>query len=189
MRKWSHTSSFFSEFITHIHQKLDFLIFYRTIQRHTQPMGLIHMPAGEDTRFLPERANQSGITLEIHHTDFTFACKPQILFGDVHNDGKPLPVPHMPEHQKIRIPGEKILTGGAVVLRKITGQFRSVHGALQKSNRLLVPSSFIIQHLGGTCDERRRQRTALLGTDLNTAHAVDAEVRIGLARFVHGYGT
>ena len=34
---------------------------HRAIQRHTQPMSFIHMPAGEDTRFLPERPNQSGV--------------------------------------------------------------------------------------------------------------------------------
>ena len=65
-------------------------------------MGLIHVPAGEDARFLPEGANQSGIAFEIHDTDFIVAGKIQILSGDVHNDSKPLSVPIVPEHKKAR---------------------------------------------------------------------------------------
>ena len=103
MRKWLTTSSFFRQFITHIRQKLDLLILHRAIQRHTQPMGLIHVPAGEDARFLTEGANQSGIAFEIHNTDFIIAGQSQILSGDIHNDGKPLPVPIVPEHQKAGI--------------------------------------------------------------------------------------
>ena len=77
------------------------------------------MPAGEDARFLPEGANQSGITLEVHNTDFTLARKTQILSGDVHNDGKPLPVPIVPEHQKTEILGKEMLADRAVIVRQI----------------------------------------------------------------------
>ena len=83
---------FFRQFITHIYQELDLLIIHRAIQRHTQPMSFVHVPAGEDARFLPERADQSGIAFEIHHTDFTLAGKFQILSGDIHDHGKPLSV-------------------------------------------------------------------------------------------------
>ena len=53
------------QFITHIYQELDLLILHACLQRHTDPMGLIHVPAWEDARFLPERADQSGIAFEI----------------------------------------------------------------------------------------------------------------------------
>ena len=39
----------FCQIITHIYQKPDLLFRHRTIQRNGQPMGLIHIPAGEDT--------------------------------------------------------------------------------------------------------------------------------------------
>ena len=65
-------------------------------------MGLIHMPAGEDTRFLPKGANQSGITFEIHDLCFALAGKFQILSGNVHDNSKPLLVTTVPEHQKRR---------------------------------------------------------------------------------------
>ena len=107
------------QFITHIHQELDLLIFHRTIQRHTQPMGFIHMPAGENARFLPEGANQSGITLEVHNTDFTLAGQAQILSGDIHDHGEPFPVPVVPEHQKAGIFGKEMLALNAVGVRQI----------------------------------------------------------------------
>ena len=67
------------------------------------------MPPGEDARFLPEGANQSGIAFEIHNTDCILTGKFQILSGDVHNDGEPLPVPIVAEHQKTGIFGEEML--------------------------------------------------------------------------------
>ena len=72
-------------------------------------MGLIHVPTGEDARIFPEGADQSSIAFEIHHTDFTLAGQSQILSGDIHDDGKPLPVPIVPEHQKAGILGEEML--------------------------------------------------------------------------------
>ena len=84
-------------------------------------MGLVHMPAGEDTRFLPEGTDQSGIAFQIHHTDFTLAGQAQILSGDVHNDGEPLPVPIVPEHQKAGIFGKEMLALNAVGIRQIGG--------------------------------------------------------------------
>ena len=84
-------------------------------------MGLAHMPPGEDTRFLTERANQSGIALEIHHLCFALAWQTQILSGDVHDHGKPLPVPIVPEHQKAGILGKEILALNAVGARQIGG--------------------------------------------------------------------
>ena len=72
-------------------------------------MCLIHVPAGEDARFLPEGANQSGIAFEIHHTDFIIAGQTQILSGDVHDHSEPLPVPIVAEHQKTGILGKKML--------------------------------------------------------------------------------
>ena len=77
------------------------------------------MPPGENTRFFPERADQSGIAFEIHHTDLTLAGQAEILSGDVHNDGKPLLVPMMAKHLKAGIPGKKMLSGGAVGFLKI----------------------------------------------------------------------
>ena len=78
------------QFITHIHQKTNLPILNSPIQRHTEPMGLIHMPTGEDARFLPKGANQSGVAFEMHHTDFTLSGKFQILSGDVHDYGEML---------------------------------------------------------------------------------------------------
>ena len=109
------------QFITHTHQKLDLLILHPAIQRHTDPMSLIHMPSGEDARFLPEGANQPGITFEIHYTDFTLTGQAQILPGDVHNDSKPLPVPIVPEHQKTGIFGKEMLALNTVGIRQIGG--------------------------------------------------------------------
>lgn len=40
MRKWITHFLIFRQFITHIPQKLDLLILYSPVQRHTQPMGL-----------------------------------------------------------------------------------------------------------------------------------------------------
>jgi len=82
-------------------------------------MGLIHVPAWKDTRFLTERADQSGIAFEIHHTDFALAGQAQILSGDIHNDGKPLPVPIVAEHQKAGILGKEMLALNAVGVRQI----------------------------------------------------------------------
>ena len=90
-------------------------------------MGLIHVPAGEDSRFVPERANQSGITLEIHHTDFILVGQTQILSGDIHDHGEPLLLTVMTEHLKVGIPGKKMLSGGAVGVRQIGGQFLPCH--------------------------------------------------------------
>ena len=109
------------QFITHIYQELDLLIIHRAIQRHTQPMSFVYVPAGEDTRFLPKGADQSGIAFEIHYTDFTHTGQSQILSGDVHNDGKPLSVPIVPEHQKAGILGKEILALNAVGARQIGG--------------------------------------------------------------------
>ena len=82
-------------------------------------MGLIHMPAGEDTRLFPEGADQSGVAFEIHHLCLALAGQAQILSGDVHNDGKPLPVPVVPEHQKTGILGKEMLALNAVGVRQI----------------------------------------------------------------------
>ena len=107
------------QFITHIHQKLDLLILYRAIQRHTEPMSLIHMPAGEDARFFPEGADQPGIAFEIHYTSFIISGQTQILSGDVHDHGKPFLVPAVPEHQKVGIFGKEMLALNAVGVRQI----------------------------------------------------------------------
>ena len=69
-------------------------------------MGLVHMPAGEDAWLHAEGADQSGIAFQIHHTDFAFVGQTQILSGDIHDHGKPLPVPIVPEHQKTGILGK-----------------------------------------------------------------------------------
>ena len=100
---------FFRQFITHIHQELDLLILHRPIQRYAKPMGFVHVPAGEDSWFLPEGANESGIAFEIYHTDFTRSYQTQILSGDVHDHGEPLPTPIVPEHQKTGILGKEML--------------------------------------------------------------------------------
>ena len=86
-------------------------------------MGLIHGPAGEDTRFFPEGTDQSGIAFEVHYTDFALAGQAQILSGDVHNDGKPLLVPVVPKHLKAGISGKEILAGGTVRIRQVDSQF------------------------------------------------------------------
>ena len=82
-------------------------------------MGLIHMPARVDARLHTEGADQSGVTLEIHHTDFILALKTQILSRDIHKDGKPLWAPRMPEHKEIRIPGKKMLSNGTVGIHQV----------------------------------------------------------------------
>ena len=97
-------------------------------------MGFIHVPAGEDARFFPEGANQSGIAFEIHHTDFTLTGQAQILPGDVHNDSEPFLVPIVPEHKKTGILGEEMLAICAVDFRYVGFQFASVHGVLFPSS-------------------------------------------------------
>ena len=82
-------------------------------------MGLIHVPTGVDTRFLTERANQSGIAFEIHHLCLALAGQSQILSGDIHDDGEPLPVPIVPEHQKAGILLKEMLALNAVGVRQI----------------------------------------------------------------------
>ncbi len=67
-------------------------------------MGLVHMPAGEDARLHAKRADEPGVAFEIYHLCFVFARKSQILSGDVHEDGEPLPASCMPEHLKVGIP-------------------------------------------------------------------------------------
>jgi len=52
-----------------------------------------------DARFHVKGADQYGITFAIHYTDFPLAGKFQILSGDVHNEGKPLSVPIVPEYR------------------------------------------------------------------------------------------
>ena len=86
-------------------------------------MGLVHMPAGEDSRLFPEGADQSGIAFQIHHTDFAVARKFQILSGDIHDDGKPLLVPVVPKHLKAGISGKEILAGGTIRIRQVGSQF------------------------------------------------------------------
>ena len=60
---------------------------------------------------------------------------------------------------------------------------------LQKNNRFLIACSILIQHLGDHGQKSIRQGTALLGTDLNTAHAVDAQVIVGLTGIFQGNST
>lgn len=79
-------------------------------------MGLIHVPAGEDTRFLPERANQSVVAFEVHHTDFSLGGQTQILSGNVLDYSKPLLVPVVTQYMKAGMPGEKIHVGVDVSL-------------------------------------------------------------------------
>ena len=102
-------------------KNVELLILHRAIQRYAQPMSLIHMPAGEDAGFFPERANQSGIAFEIHHADFAVAHQPQILSGYIHNHSKPFFVSGVAEHQKTGIPGEKLFSGHTVSIREIRG--------------------------------------------------------------------
>lgn len=82
-------------------------------------MGLIHVPAVEDARLLPEGADQSGVTFQIHHLCLAIARQTQILSGDIHENGEPLFVLRMPENLKVRIPGEKMLTGGTVSIGQV----------------------------------------------------------------------
>ena len=77
-------------------------------------MGFVHVPAGEDARLLPEGADQPGIAFEIHHLCLALAGKFQIPSGNVHDHGKPFPVPIVPEHQKAGIPGKEMLSLCAV---------------------------------------------------------------------------
>ena len=109
----------FRQLITHIHQELDLLILHRAVKCYGEPMGFDHMPTGEVVGFFPEGANQSGIAFEIHHADIAIIGKAQILSGDIQNDGEPLPVPIVPEHQKAWILGKEMLADRAVIVRQI----------------------------------------------------------------------
>ena len=84
-------------------------------------MCLIHVPAGEDARFFPKRANQSGVAFEVHHTDFSLARQTQILSRSVHDHSEPLSISSVPEHQKAGILGKKTLALNAVGVRQIGG--------------------------------------------------------------------
>ena len=125
-----------SQFITHIHQKLNLLILHRAIQHHANPMSLVHVPAGEDSWFLPKGANQSGIAFEIHYADFALAGQTQIPSGDIHDNSKPLLVTIVPEHQKTGIFGEEILALCAVDFSYVGFQFASIHDAFIPKSRL-----------------------------------------------------
>ena len=104
---------FFRQFITRIQQKQQRGIRGRSVKSHGKPMCLVHVPRGEDTRLSPERADQNRVTLEIDHADLTVSRQPQILSGNVHDNGKPFPVPQVTEHPKAGILGKELLTGGA----------------------------------------------------------------------------
>ena len=99
-------------------------------------MGLIHIPAGVDARLHTEGTNQSGIAFEVHHADFTIASQTQILSGNVHDYGEPLPFPLVPEHQKTGIFGKEMLALYAVDFRYVGFQFTSVHNTVIPKSRL-----------------------------------------------------
>jgi len=120
------------------------------------------MPAGKDARLFPESADHAGITLEIHHADLPVAGKLQILSGNIHQHGKPLSAPPVAKYLKAGIPGEKLLAGCAVSIRKVSGQFRSCHkfppGLFHPTaGHQCFVNIFILPHFSG-CVNRKSRR-------------------------------
>ena len=126
------TALLFRELVTHIHQKLDFLVLHGTVQCHCDPMGFVHVPAREDTRFHAKRTDQSGIAFEIDNADLAISDHPQLFSGDVHRYGKLFLVSGMPKYLKIWITDKEIFAGGMIVVCQIDFQFISVHNVLLK---------------------------------------------------------
>ena len=93
-------------------------------------MGLVHVPRGKDARFFTKRADQNRVTLEIDHADLTVSRQPQILSGNVHDNGKPFSVAQVPEHLKVGILGKELLTGGAEGFADVVFELSSIHSLL-----------------------------------------------------------
>ena len=90
-------------------------------------MGLVHVPCGKDARLSPERADQNRVTLEIDHADLTVSRQPQILSGNVHDNGKPFSAAQVTEHPKAGILGKELLTGGAESFGNVVFELSSIH--------------------------------------------------------------
>ena len=128
---------FFRQFITHIQQKHQRVIRCRSVQCHRKPVGLVHVPRGKDTSLFSKRPNQNRVTLEIDHADLTVSRQPQILSGNVHDNGKPFSVAKVPEHPKAGILGKELFTGGAEGFADVVFELRSIHRPVSFS---LAPS-------------------------------------------------
>ena len=59
---------------------------------------------------------------------------------------------------------------------------------LQKHNRLLISSGILVQHRRNHLQESIRQGAAMLGTNFNTSHTVDAHIAQGLAGIIQRNG-
>lgn len=100
------------QFKAHAEQKLQPIIWYRSIQSHSDPVGLVHVPTGKNPRFSSEGIRQAGIAFEVHYTDLPGIRKSQILSGNIHDDRKPFSALCVAKHLKTRTLGKQIFTGG-----------------------------------------------------------------------------
>ena len=125
MRKWLPASSFFRQLITHIQEKLDFLILHGTVQCHCDPMCLVHVPAGEDPQFHAKGTDQPGITFEIDNADLAISDQSRLFSGDVHENCEPFLLSAVPKYLKIWITDKEIFAGGMIVVCQIDFQFIS----------------------------------------------------------------
>ena len=90
-------------------------------------MCLVHVSCGKDAVLFPEIADHNRVALEIDHADLTVSRQPQILSGNVHNDGKPFSVSQVPEYPKAGILGKELLTSGAEGFADVVFKLSSIH--------------------------------------------------------------
>lgn len=114
MRKWLPASSFFRQLITHIQQKPDLVILHGTVQRNGDPVCLVHVPAGKDTRFHAKGTDQPGITFEIDNADLAISDQSQLFSGNVHENCEPFLLSAVPKYLKIWITDKEIFAGGMI---------------------------------------------------------------------------
>lgn len=80
------------QLIAHIQQKFQLFLFRTAVQRNGQPMGFVHVIRWKNSRIFPEGADQPGIAFYIRHGNDFLTGKTQLLLGNVHDNGKPLPI-------------------------------------------------------------------------------------------------
>lgn len=79
--------------IAYIDQVTDFILLYSTVQKHRNPMLLIHVIGREDSLFLYQYVPQHHIVyFQVEGIDISFSGKSQLIPAYAHGQRKPLPV-------------------------------------------------------------------------------------------------